>query len=361
MTKRLIIGNLDFEQTLLAETRGKTVMRYPQRVRQQISHSAALLAVFGRPGDTLWTEEALDTAAFEEPLKSAVEALDLRSGEEALRETLNERKPEEVLCWGMTHAIEDQLAPGPAGASVDGAGWLEAIWKHRPSANASARCNNRRFIEDTKRCQMESSTHFPFRRFIAEMSAFEPALVELVAQHPSGQWVAKPSYSAAGRKQIRGEGCELSSADRDRVSKHFNKYAGVMLESWVDRVADFGISGVIGSETVMLPVHHQHMHSNGGFVGISAMKINPTDDDEVALNRCAREVAAHLHKAGYRGAFTLDGYRYRKPDGVVALQPVGEINARISFGLVAQAWRARLGYDVLLEAAPPRILRLAKR
>jgi hypothetical protein len=48
-------------------------------------------------------------------------------------------------------------------------------------------------------------------------------------------------------------------------------------------------------------------------------------------------VAAALRQAGYTGPFGIDAWRYRRPDGKPAFQPLGEINARMTFGLVARA------------------------
>jgi hypothetical protein len=37
------------------------------------------------------------------------------------------------------------------------------------------------------------------------------------------------------------------------------------------------------------------------------------------------------------GPFGIDAWRHRLPDGTLALNPLGEINARMTFGLVAWA------------------------
>lgn len=365
MAQRLIIGNLDFEQCLLAEARGKTIMRYPQHVRQQISQSAALLAAFGRAGDVLWTEEDLSLESFDEPLRGALDRLELRSGASALVESLQGRVSREVLCWGMTKAIEEKLKPPKdvthERSESDDPQWLAELWDCRTSAMASATCNHRSFVEQAEIGQWPLSTGFPFRRYVSDSTQFDAALRELVANHPSQEWVAKPSYSAAGRKQLRGRGPTLSIAERTRVDKHLEKYAGLLVESWVDRVFDFGVSCVIGKETHLLPRHYQQTHDNGGFIGIAfrqrGSSISIAEAAEREIKRCAENVAHALRSAGYRGPCTIDGYGYRRPDGSLGFQPLGEINARISFGLVAHAWGQRLGEAVILQAAPPRIQR----
>jgi hypothetical protein len=49
-------------------------------------------------------------------------------------------------------------------------------------------------------------------------------------------------------------------------------------------------------------------------------------------------VAAALGREGYVGPFGIDAWRYRRADGALVLNPLGEINARMTFGLVA--WTA---------------------
>jgi len=50
----------------------------------------------------------------------------------------------------------------------------------------------------------------------------------------------------------------------------------------------------------------------------------------------ARTVADELHARGYRGPFGIDAYQYRDKSGRVALNPLSEINARMTFGHVAR-------------------------
>ena len=66
--------------------------------------------------------------------------------------------------------------------------------------------------------------------------------------------------------------------------------------------------------------------------------------------------AGALRRAGYSGAFGLDAWRYRPPDGGTAFNPLGEINARLTFGFVARSLADRLREP--LGIAPERPLRL---
>ena len=61
------------------------------------------------------------------------------------------------------------------------------------------------------------------------------------------------------------------------------------------------------------------------------------------------EVGEALEQDGYRGPFGIDAFIHRLPDGTARLHPLGEINARMTFGLVARALvdrvREPLGLD----------------
>ena len=53
-------------------------------------------------------------------------------------------------------------------------------------------------------------------------------------------------------------------------------------------------------------------------------------------------MASALRSAGYVGPFGIDAWRYRRDDGAIVLNPLGEINARMTFGLVEWARAERL-------------------
>jgi hypothetical protein len=67
---------------------------------------------------------------------------------------------------------------------------------------------------------------------------------------------------------------------------------------------------------------------------------DPGIADPVILTRVTDTATAAgdaLRAAGYRGPFSIDAYLWRDADGVLRLQRLSEINARLTFGLVARA------------------------
>jgi hypothetical protein len=59
---------------------------------------------------------------------------------------------------------------------------------------------------------------------------------------------------------------------------------------------------------------------------------------EAALLERAVDLAAdRLVTRGYRGPFGIDCWRWRDREGLLRFHPLGEINARLTFGIVARA------------------------
>ena len=56
----------------------------------------------------------------------------------------------------------------------------------------------------------------------------------------------------------------------------------------------------------------------------------------------AERVGEALLATGYRGPFGIDAWRYRDSDGRLRFHPLGEINARLTFGFVGRCWQEKL-------------------
>ena len=109
----------------------------------------------------------------------------------------------------------------------------------------------------------------------------------------------------------------------------------------MDRVADYGVSALLTHDEMrVVGIHGQKVDRKGQFVGID-LQPNISEGDRNRLLETVEAAAAALRRAGYMGPFGIDAWSYRREDGVVVLNPLGEINARMTFGLVAWAWAER--------------------
>jgi hypothetical protein len=161
-----------------------------------------------------------------------------------------------------------------------------------------------------------------------------------------GPWVVKVPYSASGRSRyIHREEPPLSGPKARRtVERLFEAHGPLLFEPWMERTADFGCSALLTESGLrIVGFHRQMVDIKGQFAGIEL----PAEPPEMPVEK----VAEALRRAGYVGPFGIDAWTYRN-----GFNPLGEINARMTFGLVAWALSERLGIERLrlrLGTEPP--------
>ena len=70
-----------------------------------------------------------------------------------------------------------------------------------------------------------------------------------------------------------------------------------------------------------------------------------SDAETLALVDALRAMGDRLRAEGYEGAFGIDAWRVRDPDGAMRLHALGELNARLTFGFVARRIAEAAGWD----------------
>jgi hypothetical protein len=155
-------------------------------------------------------------------------------------------------------------------------------------------------------------------------------------------WVLKAPLSASGRSRyIERDGPALTDPKARRtVERLFENHGPLLFEPWMDRTEDFGVSALLGPDLKIVGIHGQKVDVKGQFAGID-LKPDLSRQDRDRLLETTEAVGESLRNAGYVGPFGIDAWRYRTDAGIF-LNPLGEINARMTFGLVAWA-RARRG------------------
>jgi hypothetical protein len=361
--QRLIIANLDCEQD---HGNPRAPRRLPAPVMRRISAAGTLLAVFGRPGDTLWTPEPVAPARL-----AGRRVADLRvvSGPLAAQ-----ARPDALLCWGETRATW-ALGPARPGPAPELENWPDALWQLRAAPEIARRCNDRRYCLEIAR---ELGTALPGAAVLRSVNELVEHLGQGGNEHGhDGAWVLEAPFSASGRLRLRRRGRFLDQAALSRAGRLFAAFGELVFQPWVDRVLDAACLGVIaGPERWrVLPPHGLDIDHAGVFRGITVgppERWAAPDMAEVAADAALRardmaaEVARRLARDGYRGAFGIDGFVFRDHRGQLRVHAMCEINARLSFGFVAHALarvhdlsqlRLRLGGDAP-PAASPRIIPL---
>lgn len=329
----LLVANLDAELALARALTPGPHKGLPAHVRAAVAPVSAHMALLGRPGDRLWTMAPIDPAVVER----------VAPGVEAASGELVARPGEAVLAWCETEAIaalRREAGPPPPRA---GRGWVDRLWTEIATPEAAARANDRRL---SAALAGELGVALPGSRLVSSVAELEAH----VAGAPLGAgeaWVAKAPLSAAGRERLRRRGRNLDVEARVRADRLLSRYGQLCFEPWVERVADLGRAGVVGDQDTLFPPHRMECD------GAGVVRAILVDDEGVAtaldreqrraLDRAAEAAMAALRDAGYRGPFSVDAFLYRSPSGAVAVQPLVEINARLSFGHLARAAAERAG------------------
>ncbi len=292
---RRIVANLLWEDDL-APRRATP----PRTVLETVSGLGTLLRVFAQEGDHLWTPSPVDPERFLEV--PGVSRPVLESG------PLGALPPaDEVLAWAADSSIA-------------------AAVHHR------AFCLG---LAEQLGCALPGS------RMVESLSTLDRLLTTVQAPRT---WVLKSPLSASGRNRyIERNGPGIADArSRRRVKRLFESHGLLLFEPWMDRTADFGVSAVLDPSGLrIVGIHGQHVDIKGQFAGIDLQPVL-SESERGRLLETVESVGAALRQKGYAGPFGIDAWKYRKESGEEVLHPLGEINARMTFGLVAWALAERV-------------------
>lgn len=307
LTMRRILANLLCEDELAGRRASP-----PRAVLATVARMAPLLRAFAREGDRLW---------------SPAPGPDLESG--PLRDL---RPADEVLAWCETpSALEHRGGPRLSTAIDWDTPLHDLVWQlPTPSPDVVARVHHRSFYLQVAE---EIGRALPGARMVESL----PELDHHLRTAPPA-WVVKAPLSASGRSRyIERNGPALADLKARRTVERLFEYHGSLLfEPWMDRTEDFGVSALLGPELRIVGIHGQKVDRKGQFGEIDLHPdLSKAEQDQ--LFSTIEAVAASLRQAGYVGPFGIDAWRYRREDGKIVLNPLGEINARMTFGLVAWA------------------------
>lgn len=308
---RRILANLLCEDELAGRRSSP-----PRAVLETVARMAPLLRVFAREGDRLWSP-APGPGLESGPLRALPPA-------------------DEVLAWCETSsALEHRGGPRPSAAIDWDAPLHDLVWRlPTPSPAVVAAVHHRAFhlqVAESIGCAL------PGARMVESF-----AELDLVLREATPAWVLKAPLSASGRSRyIERNGPALADhKSRRTVERLFDLHGPLLFEPWMDRKEDFGVSALLGPELRIVGIHGQKVDRKGQFAEID-LDPDLSPQDRGRLLKTTEAVAERLLDAGYVGPFGIDAWRYRTPAGTV-LNPLGEINARMTFGLVAWARRGRL-------------------
>jgi hypothetical protein len=281
-----LIGNLDCEGTW-ARLAAKGSRRRPRvlrrSVRVRISAYATLLRVFAHEGDTLWTPLPVDP--------------------DCVRE------------------VEGLPRPTLESGSIGALPWRPVRMAWGEEDDVAARVNHRSFAHEIA---SRLGLALAGSRWIRRLDELERAA------SATPRWVLKAPHAAAGRSRVHGTRGDITDTQRAQAARLMAEHGSVLFEPWMERIGDFGY----GSHG---PLHVIAADARGRFRGIALPAPKLPLAERLQVDRVRDEVTRALDEAGYEGPWGVDAYRYRLPSGAEHLQPLSEINARLTFGHVAEA------------------------
>ncbi|MCZ6793726.1 MAG: hypothetical protein O7J95_08950 [Planctomycetota bacterium] len=376
---RLVVGNLDCEVDFARQAAARRRQSdeeapppddprfaLPGHVMRGISAAATLLRVFaGSDEDVLWTPEPVDPAR----LAGVPELPAPRLASGSLEEVPAAAR---ILAWGETRAVADLRRsragePGRRAPAPPDGGVGDLLWAAPASSAPGARQgNDRAFCLAAAEAAGEA---LPGARLLRDVADLEGHLeAGGAAEAPEERWVLKAPYSAAGRSRLLGRGRRLDEPALRRAERLFALHGDLLFEPWMERLEDFAWSFLVTeNDATLLGGHLQSVDGAGRFRGVTVVAAGVTAGtpplDEALVERRDRalgSVGDRLRATGYRGPCTVDAFRYRDRAGREDVQILGEINARLSFGLVARAFVERLRGPCGIDEGTPVTLRLGK-
>jgi len=336
MTERLIVGNLDCENGFAAQSLSSVApAALPRPVLENISAAATLLRVFCTEKDRLWTPLPVDAGRLTGPPELARPTLAEGPLSAAEQEV-------EVLAWGETEAVAALRAGRPAAQPYrEDAPLAGRLWSlPEASAAAAAAVNDKRFCQQLRE---KLGLALPASRIIKNTAELEEHL-ENSSGCPelSGGWVLKAPFSAAGRLRLIAEGPGAGELELKRARNLFEAHGALVFEPWLERTADFGFCALVLEErNVLLGPHGLETDVQGRFRGLAFS--SSSAGNLPGLETVVDAAADAAREEGYLGPLEVDCWSWRDSGGDEHFQPLGEINARISFGLVGRAIIETLG------------------
>lgn len=331
---RRLVANLDAEAELGSRTPSKSALKVAAAM-------GTLLRAFARDDDRLHLAAPLGPERFGD-----VPGLPRPRLESGPLKDLD--PPSAVLAWCETPTVAEHRPHSPRlhrTLDLDLDGPLhEVLWRvPAPTPRIVARVHHRKF--HLKRAR-NSGLALPGATMLESSRALAEHLRAGGADaSPTGRFVVKAPLSAAGRSRWIGAVGDLSIPKvRRTVENLFRRHGDLLFEPWMDRRGDFGLAALAGSEgeTRIVGVHRQTVDQEGRFTGLVLSEEGLTTDELSTFEKVAGDVGRSLGREGYVGPFGLDAYRYRNAEGKIRFHPLGEINARMTVGLVARGLADRI-------------------
>lgn len=356
MNSRRIVANLDHEQHLTAAIGAARPLR--KEARRSVATLGTLLRVFAGEGDRLWIDGRVSPRRI--PPVEGIPSPKFEGGE--LRRLppaaawLGWAESEEIAALRARDRVGELRVSEPDLSSVAAAPWgLPA-----PVAQVAKRFHDRR---THLALSEELGLALPGARWISDLDDLDQHLAAGAASTaPEERWILKPAFSAAGRSWVRGQGPRIEGAARTRVESLLETSPGLLFEPRLEVVRDVAfLVAVTESGPKIVGRHLVENTAAGRFRAIRIGARPPAREEfsrfDARAESAVLRVVGRLHEQGFRGICGIDAWLGCTAAGDLHPRFLGEINARLTFGWVAHAWRERLIATDAIPAGAPCALR----
>lgn len=327
----ILVPNLDFEVDLCGRPR-----QLSEQATRVIDELAPLIGLLAEDGDQVLVNDDAMPAGVAECLAHV--AFVRRSEFSAIA------GQHRIIPWGWTEQTCQM-------ASV-----VQMSAAEIPPATAVTRVNSREFSAMFDGVQCEHGELLPFGvdgfgTICRDIDDWKNGVCQL-ERFGFERWVAKPPISHAGRNRLLAKGTELNRQQRGWLEKHLARTGGVYLEPWVCPEEQCGLQ----FEIISSNSYSAGTEGRVQLVGVSSLLNDSVGRyqgslicrDDLLLNAW-QSAAAHgflvceaAAAAGYFGPIGIDSFRFRLPDGSLALRMCNDINARFTMGRLALQLRSSL-------------------
>ncbi len=154
--------------------------------------------------------------------------------------------------------------------------------------------------------------------------------------------VIKPVYGSSAAGFIRKSDDSLSAKEIGILERDLS-IGEVIVEPWVNRIADFSVNFFVNKNKPLKSFTYQIISCshNGTVMGITLFPKNIMPEISPELEKCINVCYDKLQKSGYYGYAGIDGYQFIENKKILT-NPLSEINARYTMSYVAKKIRKRV-------------------
>lgn len=175
----------------------------------------------------------------------------------------------------------------------------------------------------------------------------EADLRQAIQAYSSGdRWVVKAEFGMSGRERILGRGSVLTEAVGNWLARQLQSGWVLVFEPWLNAIREAGLLYEIPRESSpqFFGVAELLTDSGGTYLGSRFGHSSDVLGWEEAVEMGLR-VSRRLQEAGYFGPLGIDVMEYEAPCGARKIRMLQDLNARLTMGRLALAWRDRISED----------------